>query len=1119
MTRKNRNPGKATGAGSRSRPLHPARDREPAPGPRRDPEPRLREHLYRTTIDSLQDWLVVVDRDLKVVLANEAFCQVLKRLGFGSTGIVGRDLFELQPFLADPVRREYLEVFRDGRELITHEDTGIQGQVFFTESRKIPIIENGRVERVLTIIRDSSRAVRMERVKAALYRISESAASAPDLDSLYRSIHQVVGELMPARVFAIALLDSERGLLVFPYSAGRDPSLPPLPPERALGRGRAEYVIRSARPLLATPQVYRELISRGEVEAAAESVIDWLGVPLKAGERVIGAMVVQSSEQKVRYGPEELEILTYVSEQVAMAIQRKRAEIALRDGEERFRITAEKTGQLLYDYDVASGTIVWAGAIEPLTGFTPAEFARVDIAAWEEMIHPNDRPGITAELQRAMEAAGEFDVSYRFRCRAGHYIHVDDHGVFLRDGSGRAGRMLGTMTDISARVRSVLVQEAVYQISEAAATSPSLGELFHQIHAIVGELMPAPNFYIAIHDPVEDLIRFPYFVDQLDPPPAPKPPGRGLTEYVMRSGRLLLATAETLARLDEQGEVDLVGSPCLGWLGVPLRAENRVMGAMVVQSYDPDTRYGPDEAEILTYVSEQAAMAIQRKRTESELQTSEAQFRAIFEQAGIGIVMSDLRLQRVVRWNPACRNMLGYDDDEMVTLTNPAITHPEDLERERPLWRDVQEGRSNQYQLEKRYIRKDGRTIWVRQASTFIRDGDGSLRFGIDILEDVTEHRLLEEQFRQAQKMETVGRLAGGVAHDFNNLLGGIIGYADLLKESLPKDDPLQHYSQVILDTAERAAGLTRQLLTFSRKGKRATAPVDMHQAVNDVVGILQHTLDRRIRIVTRLQAAARIVDGDASLLQTALLNLCINARDAMPEGGTMTIASADVPAADALRSGLASGPGLRLSIEDTGTGMDADVLEHLFEPFFTTKAAKGTGLGLSVVYATVKEHGGTIQAQSEPGRGTRFSILLPGHAGAVAAPAADAPSAPRGSGCILLVDDEEVIRDMGAAMLQQLGYETLLAEDGEAALDVYRRERDRIRLVILDVIMPRRNGPDTLRALRAIDPGVRVIMSSGFSFDYAAQKLLDEGARGFVEKPYRFGELSARIDEALKEG
>jgi nitrogen-specific signal transduction histidine kinase/ActR/RegA family two-component response regulator len=390
------------------------------------------------------------------------------------------------------------------------------------------------------------------------------------------------------------------------------------------------------------------------------------------------------------------------------------------------------------------------------------------------------------------------------------------------------------------------------------------------------------------------------------------------------------------------------------------------------------------------------------------------------------------------------------------------------------------------------------------------------------VFRDITEQSRLEEQLRQSQKMDSIGQLAGGVAHDFNNMLGGIIGSAELLATRIGEDEKCSKFVTMIIDTAERAANLTGKLLAFSRKGKVLSSPVNIHGVIVDTIAILERSIDKRITIVHDLAAPHPIVIGDPSQIENAILNLGVNAGYAMPTGGTLILSTEEVVFGedDCRESGfsLSPGPFIRITVQDEGVGMPPEVLERIFEPFFTTRGVgEGTGLGLSAVYGTVKNHHGAVHVESEEGQGTRVCLDLP------CAVHSDAPDGEEGqeevhsgSGHILVVDDEAVIRMTSGTLIRDLGYEVTLAEDGEEALDLYRQDQERFDLVILDMVMPKLNGTDTFRRLRELDSDARVLISSGFTRDAGIGDLRDEGLLGFIKKPYRRSELSQVLSEIL---
>jgi PAS domain S-box-containing protein len=386
---------------------------------------------------------------------------------------------------------------------------------------------------------------------------------------------------------------------------------------------------------------------------------------------------------------------------------------------------------------------------------------------------------------------------------------------------------------------------------------------------------------------------------------------------------------------------------------------------------------------------------------------------------------------------------------------------------------------------------------------------------------DITEHKRLQEEHLHTQKMEAIGLLAGGIAHDFSNLLQGILGYANMLKRQFMGEKRVFKAADIIEKAGTRAAELTQQLLGFARRGKLRDTPVDIHRAISETVALLSSTIDKRIILLQWLNADQCIVKGDPGQLQQVIMNLAVNARDAMPEGGELSFETDLVELAEGSPVLPANAPGgryVRVSVNDTGVGIAHNVRERVFEPFFTTKPlGKGTGMGLAMVYGIVRNHGGAIEVRSDPGEGTTFDILLPlAEKGARAKDARKLQVIPHGSGCILVVDDEEIVRAILREMLTSLGYDVRLASNGRDAVELYRERSADIDLVLLDLTMPVMNGRECFDELRKVDPEVKVVIATGHALDGMAQDMMETGALRFIHKPFLKPELAETIAKAL---
>jgi nitrogen-specific signal transduction histidine kinase/CheY-like chemotaxis protein len=396
------------------------------------------------------------------------------------------------------------------------------------------------------------------------------------------------------------------------------------------------------------------------------------------------------------------------------------------------------------------------------------------------------------------------------------------------------------------------------------------------------------------------------------------------------------------------------------------------------------------------------------------------------------------------------------------------------------------------------------------------------------ILQDIAERRRAEqerarlhEQLFQAQKMEVLGTLAGGVAHDFNNLLGVILGYVSLVRTRLPREDPMQETVAMMEQSASRAAELTHQLLQFSRQEKPLLRPLEIDKVLGGVLKIVTETFDRRIRIEAKLPPELPWVNGDPGQLELAILNLCINARDAMPEGGTLALEASVVSLAPEHLPADAQGrPGqyVRIVIRDSGVGMEPRVLQRVFEPFFTTKEpGKGSGLGLSMAYGIVSRHGGFIGVRSQVGRGSEFTLHLP----VASQPAESAReviplAAEHGSGTVLVVEDEPLMLSFAADAVREVGYAVVTAEDGARAREICSARASEIDVILLDMIMPGDGWVETLHGLQALSPRARIILTSGYSGAREARRALEEGAAAFIGKPYTIDDL-ARILKVVR--
>ena len=578
----------------------------------------------------------------------------------------------------------------------------------------------------------------------------------------------------------------------------------------------------------------------------------------------------------------------------------------------------------------------------------------------------------------------------------------------------------------------------------------------------------------------------------------------------------MLIPRDVFDSLVQQGEVEGADKPGPSWLGVPLRAPAATIGVLIVQHHERAGIYTQRDLEFLASVGDQIAFAIERKRAEERMRESEARLRLLVEQlpAVLWTVDGGLRFTSALGAGLA---HLGLKPDQIVGMSLCEYFETAD-QTFLPIaaHRRADAGEPVTFHVEW----KNGSYACHVEP---LRGSGGEIVGAICMALDITDRKQLEEQFRQAQKMEAVGRLAGGIAHDFNNLLMVIQGYADLLTDRLPVGDTLRRNAEQIQVAAQRATSLTQQLLAFSRKQMLAPKVLNIQAVVSDMEKILRRLIGEDIELETSWEKDLWLVKADRGQIEQVIMNLAVNARDAMPHGGRLTIETANVEldaSFSSTPSVLAPGKYAMLAVTDNGCGMDPKTQAHIFEPFFTTKEkGKGTGLGLATVYGIVKQSGGYVWVYSEPGHGTTFKIYLPrieeetslGELDRV-----DTRSLPRGSEMVLLAEDEKGVRELAKEYLEMSGYAVIEAEDGHTALELAAMHAGPIHLLLTDVVMPGISGRELSERILQIRPGIKVLYMSGYTDQAVVRHGILDGESVLMQKPFTLATLASKIREVL---
>jgi len=549
-----------------------------------------------------------------------------------------------------------------------------------------------------------------------------------------------------------------------------------------------------------------------------------------------------------------------------------------------------------------------------------------------------------------------------------------------------------------------------------------------------------------------------------------------------------------------------------GTIGEELAIETLKRGATDYVLKQRLSRLAPSVRRAMNEFDERNA----RQQAESAWREADALFRSVFQSSAVGIAVLDAG-QRIIKTNGALQRMLDYTEDQLSTMTLTALTHADDRMLDEKLLAELSAGSRASYQLEKRYNQKDGNTIWGRLTMSLMQPSDQG-EFRVAFIEDISARKKLEQQLVASQKMEAAGRLAAGIAHDFNNVLTVISGYTGLLLARVPAQDPSRREISEISEATQRATALTKRLIAFGRQDIHQPKVLNLNAVISDLDQMLRPVIGDEIRLVTQLAPDLGAISADPVQVEQVLINLIINARDAMAPGGEITVMTENVHEPNAAANGAILGNSIMLAVADTGHGMDEATLARIFEPFFTTKeVGKGTGLGLWTVREIVQQNRGTIQVESQIGHGTTFKISFPcAHKEREVAPESGTiPTTITGTETILIVEDDVSLRELMQEVLEPAGYRTLLAGDGAEALRIIELGEHNIHLLVTDIALPNMRGTDLADHITARRPGIKVLYVSS-SGSVMPAKGSAKSYRAHLQKPFTRDALLQSIRDVL---
>lgn len=1066
-------------------------------------------------------------------------------------------------------------------------------------------------QRIAVLEKDLKKSQRFEKINSTLSEISAAISTTSSLDELYKTIHLSLSSIIDTTNFYIASYDKVQDSVTFPYIVDTvDGSYPPVINISQKASLTAE-VIRTGSPLMITKaEVLTQRDESGlEIPGCTPAEI-WLGVPLKYLRKIVGVMTVQSYTNPLCYDQTDMKVMVAVADQVAIAIERKRADSALKESESRFRkLLQEIPSVAVQGYTLDGTTRFWNKASERLYGYSAQEaigknlldliipmkmrdevqgaiqwMAKTGkaIAASElSLMHKDGSPVAVFSSHAMVEMPGkereffciDIDISERKQFEEAFQISVTQLQSVFRAAPVGIGvvsdrvfiQVNEKLCEMTGYTRDELIDQRSKMLYENTASYEYVGnEKYRQIQlygtgtvetrwqkkdgTLIDVLLSSTPLDAA------DLSQGVTFT-ALDIT-ARKQTEKALLERESYFRALFENAGDAIFIEDEQDRIidvnrqacellgytreellqmyipDLQAPEYRGSRGSTIRNELAHNNGVPFESVDIMKDGTPVPVEVTTVQlhtgSDNLALSIvrnitERKRSEAD---KERLIQAI-EQSGETIMITDP--QGVIQYvNPTFTTVTGYSLEEVIGKKPDILksgTHDVDFYRD--LWKTASSGKTWKGQITNR--KKDGSLFTEEVTISPVMDADEKIVNYIAVKLDITEkleaekdRLLLENSLNQAQKMESVGRLAGGVAHDFNNMLGVILGHAEMALDEIEPNDPVFTNLQEICDTTERSADITRQLLAFARKQMISPKVIDLNETVAGMLKMLLRLIGENINLSWLPGSGLWPVKVDPAQIDQILANLCVNARDAIADVGKIVVETTNCILDEEYchtHAGFKPGQYVRIDVSDNGSGIEQETLAHVFEPFFTTKdIGKGTGLGLATVYGIVKQNNGFINIYSESGQGTRLTIYLPRYLGPEERETAESEAAPQVSGgeTILLVEDEPALLIMTRKMLERLGYVVLPSASPSEAIRVESEYTEMIDLLISDVIMPEMNGQNLAKQLLANRPEMKCLFMSGYTSNIISSLGVLQDDVNFIQKPFSRIDLATKIRTVL---
>ncbi|MBN1149613.1 PAS domain S-box protein [candidate division WOR-3 bacterium] len=981
----------------------------------------------------------------------------------------------------------------------------------YVSGRAKDMRENRKFKGIIIAFSDVSEDKLKKDLQRVAFAISDLMIHKDELEDLFNKIHFSIKDLIPSENFFLAVYEKERNALSFPCYIDLYDSRPePRPVKNSL----TDYVVKKGIPLLLTEPEIGDFLCQNGLEIQGTSAFSWLGVPLKYEDEVIGALVVQSYDKNLSYGSFHKNILEFVSNNISAALAKKQRMIKELEYKQFLEKIIDNIPISLYAKDKKGNFLMWNKASENFYGLKS-----------EDVVGKNDFDFFPREQAEFFQKMDEktlrnntvYDIpeepidSPKSGRRLLHTIKMP-----VTDEKGKPSILLGLSDDITEKKINENILKLQHKLAVKTSKTNDLSEALNYILYIYIEFIEEVDsggvyltdqdtggLTLAAHSGLKDSL-----VKKIERYEKDSPKG-----IIARKQKPSFFPQKELVEKDFSA---VLNEGIKSLAVIPIFYKDSPVACMNLASHTYEN-FSEISIKILSQIAPFLGDIITRIQNDLKIRLSESKFRSTFENAPVGMSIMDPE-GRYIAVNRSLCNILEYTEPELLKMKFTDLTYPDDLYKSMRYLNSLTAGEKNNVQFEKRFYNKSGRVIWTLLNSFALR-GEENIKIITHIL-DITERKQIEDQLSKMKSLESLGFLAGGIAHDFNNILTTISGNISMANIYTPDEGDLKESLREAEKGIKKATDLTQQLLTFAKGGIPFKEASSIPEIIKSSASFILRGKD--ISVEYNFDKDLWVVDIDKGQFSQVIQNLVLNSVQAMPGGGKIVISSCNISLSKEQIEKykylyyLKPGKFVEITIRDTGIGIPQDDIMRIFNPYFTTKE-NGSGLGLSIVYSIIKNHNGIIETESEIKKGTTFKIIIPASEKPhVSQNHEKSKKIKRGRANILLMDDEEMVIKVTSKMLEELGYKTDTARNGEEVLDKLRKSP--YDLVILDLTVQNgMGGKETIKEIRKSNPSVKALVSSGYSNDLTISQYREYGFDNYLIKPFTLNDLSEKIIETLE--